>query len=115
MKDVICIVCPNSCHLQVDETTMKVIGQQCPRGEAYGRQEITNPKRTLTTSVRTVFSDHPLVSVRTSGEIPKASIAQVMKELQKVIVDQRLPKGSVIVENVAMTGVDVITTASLDR
>lgn len=114
MKDIICIVCPNSCHLQVDEATMKVIGQQCPRGEAYGRQELTNPKRTLTTSVRTVFEEHPLVSVRTNGEIPKASIAKVMKELQKIIVNQRLPRGTVIVENVAMTGVDVITTTSLD-
>lgn len=41
MKELICIVCPNGCHLRVDETGgCRVTGNACPRGEEYGRSEV---------------------------------------------------------------------------
>ena len=115
MKDIICIVCPNSCHLQVDEVTLKVIGQQCKRGETYGKHELHNPTRSLTTSVRTKFKHQPSVSVRTRGEVPKIKIAEIMRQLQPIIIDKPLPRGSVIIENVSDTGIDIITTTDLTQ
>ena len=113
MKEIICTICPNSCKLQIDEKTMRVTGQLCPRGEAYAKQELLDPQRTLTTSVKTIFEDRPVVSVRTSGAVSKRLIKRIMLQLKPIVIDKRLPRGSVIVENVADSGVDVITTSSL--
>ena len=51
MKELICIVCPKGCHLYVDEENNDfVTGNSCPRGAAYGQNEIRNPQRTLTST-----------------------------------------------------------------
>ena len=51
MKELICIVCPKGCHLRVDEAdNYRVEGNGCARGEVYGREELTNPTRTITST-----------------------------------------------------------------
>ena len=52
MKELICIICPRGCHLSVDEETLAVSGNTCPRGAEYGRSEVSNPVRTVTGSVK---------------------------------------------------------------
>lgn len=47
-KEMICIVCPVGCHISVDTDTLEVTGNTCPRGEKYGKEELTNPKRVIT-------------------------------------------------------------------
>ena len=92
MKNLTCIVCPNGCHLQVEEVDGQLIvhGNRCPRGEAFGKQEMISPMRTITSTVRTVFPDVPVVPVRVSGEIPKDRFFDVMHEINRVRLDQRL-------------------------
>jgi len=115
MKDIVCIVCPNSCHLQIDPKTNRVIGQLCARGTKFAIQELHEPLRTLTTSVKTTFEHKPLVSVRTSGEVPKRLIGTIMRQLKDIVISEPLPRGTVIVENVAETGVSIITTSSIPK
>ncbi len=63
MTEIICITCPKGCHLQVDENNdYAVTGHSCPRGEAYGKNELKNPVRTLTSTVRLSGARTPLVS-----------------------------------------------------
>ena len=52
-REMICIVCPVGCHLTVDEETLEVTGNRCPRGAKYGKKELTNPTRMLTSTVKT--------------------------------------------------------------
>ena len=75
-KTFVCIVCPNGCTLHAAEENgaITVTGNRCPKGEEYAKAELTNPVRTLTTSVATVFPDRPVLPVRTSGAIPKDAI-----------------------------------------
>ena len=113
MKQFVCIVCPNSCHLQIDEQTYQVIGQLCGRGDIYAKQELIDPKRTLTTSVKTTFLKQPLISVRTNGEISKQLFPEVLTIIGQIIIDKPLPRGSVIIENVANSGIDIVTTTTL--
>ena len=114
MKQIVCIICPNSCHLQIDEKTYQVTGQLCSRGIAYAKQELIDPKRTLTSSVKTIYKSHPLVSVRTDGEISKTVFPEVLAALRKIVIDKPLPRGSVIIDNVADSGINIITTTTLD-
>ena len=57
MTNIICITCPKGCHLSVDENNdYAVTGNACPRGEIYGKNELKNPVRVVTSTVR--VEDH---------------------------------------------------------
>lgn len=112
MKELVCIVCPNGCLLKVDEKNLKVEGNKCKKGEEFAISELTAPKRTLTTTVKTAFKDVPVLPVRVSGEIPKDKIFDVMKEINKTVVDKTVKRGEAVIKNVLNLGVDVIATSS---
>jgi CxxC motif-containing protein len=115
MKELLCITCPNGCHLQVEETGdgLNGTGNRCQRGIAFAEAEITNPVRALTTTVRTAFPGVPVLPVRTAGEIPKGRIRDVMAALNRVTVSSPVGIGAVVTENVLGLGVDVICTSSI--
>jgi len=113
MHEIVCIVCPNGCRIRCEAQNgeFHCSGQKCKRGVEYAAAELTRPMRSLTTSVRTVFPDSPVVSVRTDGEVEKAKLIDVVKALGQVIVDHRVKIGDIIAENVCGTGINVICTS----
>ncbi len=115
MKNLVCIVCPNGCHLSVEKSDdgYQVEGNRCPRGEKFAVQEMTNPLRTFSSTVRAVFKEAGVLPVRLNGEIPKNKIFEVMKEINKVVVKTRLKSGDKVIENVLGLHVDVIVTSSI--
>ena len=50
MKELICIECPKGCHLKIDDE-LNVTGNTCPRGKVYAVNEMTCPKRIVTSTV----------------------------------------------------------------
>jgi CxxC motif-containing protein len=90
---------------------MVVDGNKCERGREFADHETSNPKRTLTTTVRTKFPGVPVISVRTAGEIPRDKLMDAMKELNDVIVGEEMNCGDTLLEDVAKTGVSVIVTS----
>lgn len=100
MRELLCIVCPNSCYLCVEETdgNIEVTGNQCSRGVNFARMEISNPTRTLTTTVRTIFPDIPVLPVRTDGEIPKGKIGEAIAFLNTITIGKALRIGEVAAE-----------------
>lgn len=114
--ELVCIVCPNSCRLTVnkegDEITVE--GARCKRGKQFAHDELTCPMRTVTSSVRTTVKGFPVVSVRTTAEIPKDKIFLLMKLLSSVVVTKPLPLGSVVLSNVFNSNADVITTTEME-
>ena len=111
MTTMICIVCPKGCHLVMDkENNSRVTGFDCPRGEAYGKKELTNPTRVLTSVVRTKNARHPTCPVKTSDAIPKAKIKEVMELLKPVRLQPPVAIGDVVVKNICGTGIDWIAT-----
>ena len=71
MKELICIVCPKGCHLKVDEENgYAVTGNSCPRGAEYGKNELSNPTRMLTSTVCIEGGIYPRLPVKTSQAIP---------------------------------------------
>ncbi len=113
MKQFVCIVCPNGCGLMVDENTMEVTGHKCKRGIDFGVNEVTNPMRTICTTVKTTFAEAPVLPVRVSEDIPKSQIFEVMSEINKVVLSKSVSRGDVIIANVLGLGVDVIATSDL--
>lgn len=114
-KMLVCIQCPQGCKLMVETEgeEMRVSGNKCPRGDSYARQELLNPCRTLTTTVRTAFPDFPLLPVRTAGEIPLGSIFAAMGEINSLLVRERLRPGDVVLDKVSGIDVPLIATADM--
>lgn len=113
MKEFTCIICPRGCHLSVDDN-MNVTGNTCPRGKEYAISELTNPVRTITSSVRVSNREDLLVSVKTSGSIPKGKIFEAMDEINKLSVEAPTHIGDVVKENILGLGVDILITKNID-
>ena len=112
MKEIICITCPQGCHLKVDEESFAVTGNSCPRGAVYGANELRNPVRVVTS---TVIVDGPQrrLPVKTDRPIPKGKVFEVMAEIAGVRVKAPVKLGQVLIANVAGTDGSVVATKAL--
>ena len=114
MTELICIVCPKGCHLQVDETNgFAVTGNSCEKGEAYGKAELMHPTRTLTTTVKVLGGELPRCPVRTASPIPKDKMFEAMSVIDRLAVAAPVQRGQVLIENVLGTGADLIATRTI--
>ncbi|CEI72622.1 MULTISPECIES: DUF1667 domain-containing protein [Romboutsia] len=116
MANITCIVCPMGCPLVVTKTDdgYKVEGNTCKRGEKYGVEELTNPKRVITTTVRLENSYLNLLPVKTKESIPKDMMFEIMRELDTIKVSAPISVGDVIVKNILDTGIDVVSAKTVD-
>lgn len=115
MKEFNCIGCPRGCLLRVEEKNgeFTVTGNSCDNGRKFAISEMTEPKRTICSTVRTVFADVPVLPVKVSADIPKDRIFDVMREINSVVLTQRISGGDTVIENVLGLGVDVISTSNV--
>ena len=114
MKELVCIVCPKGCRLHVDdENGYTVTGNSCPRGAEYGKNEIQNPTRVLTSTVRLSGGAYRRCPVKTEKAVPKAKLLDIMKELNRVEAASPVSIGQVVLTDAAGTGVNVVVTKSL--
>lgn len=115
MKEFNCIGCPRGCLLRVEEENgeFTVSGNSCENGRKFAISEMTEPKRMICSTVKTVFADVPVLPVRVSADIPKDRIFDVMREINSVTLDKRISGGDAVIENVLGLGVDVISTSNV--
>lgn len=117
-REMICIVCPMGCHLTVEEDKSspsghKVSGNTCKRGEKYGVEELTNPTRVITSTVKIKKGLLNRLPVKTNGAIPKNLNFECMKILNSVEIESPVKVGDVIVENILGTGIDLVASRSM--
>ena len=117
IKEFVCIVCPVSCNLKVEELSgeITVSGNQCKRGMNFGKNEFTNPMRMLTTTMKIVNGTVHRLPVISSGEVPKEKLKSFVKDLYKIEIHAPITRGDIIVENIGGTGVDIIATRTIDK
>lgn len=114
-QEMICIGCPMGCELTVTggDGTYAVAGNQCKIGETYGKEEMINPTRNITTSVKISGGDIPMLSVKTSRPVPKAVIMACVNETKKITLAAPVFLGEVVIHNVAGTGADIVATRTV--
>lgn len=121
-KEIICIVCPNGCKIRIaaeglcaggkaDADSMEITGNGCVRGRDFAIKEMTNPVRSLSTTIRTDSADFPVLPVKLSAEIPKDRVFDMMKEINKMRVTGPVKPGAVLAGNLLGLGTDLIATA----
>ncbi len=115
-RTLTCIVCPVGCQLEVeleDKKVVSVSGNTCKRGAEYAVTECTNPRRVITTTVRT--AEGFMLPVKTHVAIPKEMIFECMKCINslKPQSNHGYKIGDVLCENILGTGADVVSCADV--
>lgn len=113
LKQLTCILCPNGCRLeaeQMEDGVVTVRGATCDKGRAYAIQELTAPRRTISSSVRLIGGELPLTSVRLNAPVPKERIMDVMAEIRRLSLTAPVSIGQCAIRNVLGLNADVIVT-----
>ncbi|MBQ7352297.1 MAG: DUF1667 domain-containing protein [Clostridia bacterium] len=103
--NLVCIKCPRGCLLNIDKDGT-ISGNLCPRGLDYAKEEQTCPMRIVTSLVR---SGNLIVPVKTTVEVPKIKIDQVLEEISCLNIENPAI-GKIIKKNVCGTSADIIIT-----
>lgn len=114
MKNLVCIMCPKGCRLSVDdENGYTVTGNCCPRGGEYGKNELKNPTRVITSTVKLNSKNSSRLPVKTNGEIPKYMITEAMRLLDNAQVTAPVNVGDIVIANIFCTGVNFVSAKSV--
>ncbi|MCL1786872.1 MAG: DUF1667 domain-containing protein [Defluviitaleaceae bacterium] len=114
MTKIICVLCPKGCHLHVDErNNYAVTGNQCSRGIGYGKSELENPVRMVTSTVAVVGAIHRRCPVKTAAPVPKGLMKEAMGLLKNVTLTAPVEEGQVVVADICGTGVAFVATRDM--
>ena len=114
-REFICVTCPVGCTIQATiegQELIKIEGHAYKRGIAFVQEELTDPKRTLTTTVRVRHGVLPLVPVRSAVPLPKDLVMAVAARLRQVELQAPVTEGQIVLADALGSGVDI--TASRD-
>jgi len=117
-KQITCIICPMGCIIETECTKSKIIsihGHKCKKGKIYAKEEIFNPTRTVTTTIRVQNGVIPLVSVKTDKPVPKGLIFIIMDEVKQKSISAPVKMGEIIIENIKCSGTNIIATKTVDK
>ncbi|PLV55699.1 DUF1667 domain-containing protein [Thermotoga sp. SG1] len=119
LKNVVCVQCPVGCKIKVElneEGHIKsIIGNRCPRGVEYAKDEIRDPKRVVPTSIRVLNGELPLASVKTDRPIPKRFIPELMKIVREIKVEAPVKSGDIVLKDLFGTGANLVVTRTVRR
>ena len=113
---IICTVCPKGCEISISELSTgnyNISQYSCERGKKYAEQEITNPSRILTTTIKVKNAFIKRLPVRSKEPVPKNSIIQLMEEIKKIEIEAPIKEGDIVIENILDTGIDIIASKNV--
>lgn len=113
-RNMTCIICPRGCQMTAfkDGENLVVKGNGCPKGNEYAKSELTNPKRTVTSSVFVSNRQGKSVSVKTDCPVPKQNIFDVMKVIRSSTVSAPVKIGDIIAADVY--GCNIVATSDIE-
>ncbi len=101
-KFLTCIECPIGCEIEVETQNGEILsvkGNTCPRGKVYAENEVTCPKRVVTSTVRA--KNGVMVPVKTDKPVKKSEIFAVMEKINKTVCALPVKIGDILVENIS--------------
>ena len=118
-KKFICIRCPKGCEIATtldgSGVITEITGNNCKLGIDYVKTELTDPRRTLTTTVEVIAGELPLCPVWTESPIPKDKIMELADALRSVKVTAPVKINQIILENALGTGINVVAARDVNK
>jgi CxxC motif-containing protein len=117
-KVITCIECPVGCKLNVKYKNKKITqidGNQCKKGNKFAETELIDPRRILTTTITIKSVIIKRLPVRSNIPAPKGKILEMAREVKKIKINPPVKMGDIIVKNFLDSGVDIISSASIDE
>lgn len=111
--NVTCIMCPKGCPGTVskhESGMLELTGFTCKRGEEYAQEEITLPKRMLTTTVKIDRGELTLLPVVSKNLLPKDKVMDCLNEIRKLTIMAPIYEGDLVVPNILGLGVDIVAS-----
>ena len=115
-RHFVCVVCPIGCEIDVVHDGKKIIsmaGNKCEKSEEFVRQELIEPMRILTTTVRIQGARWAVIPVRSDKAVPKRLFPRIMKQLRRIGLRAPVNVLDVVVRDVLQTGANIITTRTM--
>ncbi|HHU84884.1 MAG TPA: DUF1667 domain-containing protein [Clostridiales bacterium] len=116
-KQMYCVACPLGCFITVeydDTGILNVTGNTCKRGIDYARTEMTNPTRSLTSTIRVIGGKRAVIPCKSHEPLPKNMMFDCMKEINKARVKAPAKIGDVLIPDILGTGIDIVATDNCD-
>ncbi len=112
MKEKICIVCPRGCMMKYEEdgSDLKVYENACARGPEYLKQEITEPKRMLTTTMKIKGGDTCVVPVHAKEYVNKDEVFEIIKYLKSIELQAPVECDQLIIDNINGKPIEILTS-----
>jgi CxxC motif-containing protein len=117
-KHFVCVVCPVGCEIDVVHDGSEIIsmeGNKCEKSEEFVTQELIEPMRILTTTVRIQWSRWPIIPVRTDKAVPKRLFPRIVKQLGRIKLQAPVNILDVVVRDVLHTGANIVATRTMPR
>ena len=118
-KEYTCIGCPIGCPLQLIHKGSKITeisGYECDRGAKYAKQEFTDPRRGLSTTVEVAGSRWKRLPVKVTGPVEKGRILEVARKIHELHVEAPVKLGQVLLKDLmGEKGIDVVACRSIER
>jgi CxxC motif-containing protein len=115
-KHFVCVVCPIGCEIDVVHEGRRITsmeGNKCEKSLEFVTQELIEPMRILTTTVRIQGARWPVIPVRTDRAVPKRLFPRIMKLLRRVELQAPVNMWDVVVRNILRTGANIIATRTM--
>ena len=117
-KKFICVSCPLGCGLNViidkNGEVASVTGNNCPRGSAYAKTEVSDPRRVFASTVRVIGGKLPVCPIRSKTPAPKGKLKEIAKAVAELNVNAPIKIGQVLIHNVCGTDVDIVASRDLN-
>jgi CxxC motif-containing protein len=115
----VCIGCPVGCPLELaheGDQIVEVAGNDCRRGAKYAKQEFTDPRRSLSTTVAISGAVWARLPVKTTGQVPKDRVMEAARAIHQIHCRAPVESGQVLLEGLLdETGLDVVATRSMEE
>jgi len=117
-RHFVCVICPIGCEVDVVHDGDRIIsmeGNKCKKSEEFVKQELIEPRRVLTTTVRIQGARWPIIPVRTDKPVPKRLFPRIMSQLRHIKLQAPVGMLNVVVKDIAGTGANVIATRTMSH
>jgi len=114
-QEITCIICPKSCKINVtkkgDVTYFQ--GNECLKGKKYALDEITDPRRIFTSTVKLKNGPIRMLPVRTDSPIKKRDLLKAGELIKDIVVEAPVPFGKIIVRDFLEKNINLIATRAI--